>query len=80
MLLPLSNGPDHGAQINGSHSIPDPPLCSAFKGAGGGGPESAIIFTQIWTVQNRAHEFMAHIGFRTPPPILPLTGGGVRNW
>jgi hypothetical protein len=42
----------------------------------GGGPESAIISTQIWTVQKGARESTAHIGFRTPPPVLPLTEGG----
>jgi hypothetical protein len=35
-----------------------------------------IIFTQIWTVQKGALESTAHIGFRTPPPVLPLTEGG----
>jgi hypothetical protein len=27
-------------------------------------------------VQNRAHKSKVHIGFRTPPPVLPLTEGG----
>jgi hypothetical protein len=35
-----------------------------------------IIFVQIWTVQNRARKSTTHIGFRTPPSILPLTEGG----
>jgi hypothetical protein len=48
---------------------------------GGGGPESMVMLAQIWTVLKEARESTAHIGFRTPPPVLPLMeGGGVRNW
>jgi hypothetical protein len=35
-----------------------------------------VILAQIWTVQKGARKSTAHIGFRTPPPVLPLTEGG----
>ena len=35
-----------------------------------------VMLAQIWTVLKGARESMAHIGFRTPPPVLPLTERG----
>jgi hypothetical protein len=35
-----------------------------------------VMLAQIWTVLKGARESTAHIGFRTPPPVLPLTEGG----
>jgi hypothetical protein len=81
MLHALFNDPDHGAQIYGAQSIPDPPDRSTFNRGGGGGPESVITLAQIWTAQGRALKSTVHNGFRTPPSVLPLMegGGGVRN-
>jgi hypothetical protein len=36
IALSLFKGPDHSAQINGLHGIPDPPIRSAFNRRGGG--------------------------------------------
>jgi hypothetical protein len=35
-----------------------------------------VILMQIWTVLNEAHKSTAHVGFRIPPPVLPLTERG----
>jgi hypothetical protein len=76
------NGSDPGAKIYGAQRIPDPPDHSAFNRGGGGGPESVITWVLIWTAQGGALKSTVHIGFRTPPSVLPLMeggGGGVRN-
>jgi hypothetical protein len=76
MLRSCINGPDDRAQIYGGQIIPDPPDRSTFNGGGGGGPESLIRPTRIWTAQDRARRSTVNIGFRTPPSVLPLMEGG----
>jgi hypothetical protein len=70
------DGARKGTLINGPQWIPDPPRRSIFNGGGGGGPELIISLEQIWTALNPALRSTVHSGFRTPPSVLPLTGGG----